>query len=259
MQQSKKDPKLLSKQEAPKHEVSVVVFLRALLDVMPLSIAVIPWGILTGAIAIQIGLTPWQSQMMSLLVFAGAAQLSGMTLMAGSASPWSIFGTTFVISSRHLLYSITFRQHVSSLSLSWRVAIAFVLTDEMFAVSQTHTQRTGKFSAFYALIVGFGFYAVWNLATLVGILAGEYFDNIGALGLDFAIAATFIAMTFDKIRQWPIALTMLVSGIASILLKPYFADSYIVIAGLLGMFVGYFASSGKSPKNQNDELKGKNL
>ncbi len=250
MQQSKQeqDVKLHTNQEISGH-----VFLRAILDVMPLSIAVIPWGILTGAIAIQIGLTPWQSQVMSLLVFAGAAQLSGMTLMAGAASPWSIFGTTFVISSRHLLYSITFRQHVSSLSLLWRTAIAFVLTDEMFAVSQTHTQRTGKFSAFYALVVGFGFYAVWNLATLVGIIAGEYFENVDALGLDFAIAATFIAMTFDKVRQWPIALTMLTSGIASILLKPYFVDSYIVIAGLFGMCVGYFASSKQLPKQPKQQ------
>ncbi len=224
---------------------NISLMIQGILDVMPLSIAVIPWGILTGAIAIQVGLTPLQAQMMSLLVFAGAAQLSGMTLMGSMASPWTIFGTTFVISSRHLLYSITFRQHVSSLSLPWRFAIAFVLTDEMFAVSQTHTQRTGKFSALYALVVGFAFYAVWNLATLVGILAGDYFDNIDALGLDFAIAATFIAMTFDKVRQWPIALTILVSGVSSVMLKPYFTDSYIVIAGLLGMCVGYFASANQ--------------
>jgi len=218
------------------------ILYRAVIDVLPLSIAVVPWGILTGAIAIQIGLSAWQSQVMSLLVFAGAAQLSGMTLMAGSASILSIFGTTFVISSRHLLYSITFRQYVSSLSLAWRIALAFVLTDEMFAVSQTHTQRTGKFSAFYALVVGFVFYAVWNIATLIGIIAGDYFDNITELGLDFAIAATFIGMTFDKIRQWPIVVAMLTSGIASVILKPFFVDSHIVIAGLLGMCIGYLVS-----------------
>lgn len=244
-------PKKSSKQS--KQQSRNIVFFRALLDVMPLSIAVIPWGILTGAIAIQIGLTPWQAQMMSLLVFAGAAQLSGMTLMAGASSSWSIFGTTFVISSRHLLYSITFRQHVSSLSLPWRVSIAFVLTDEMFAVSEAHTKRTGSFSAFYALIAGFTFYAVWNLSTLAGIVAGDYFDNIDALGLDFAIAATFIAMTFDKIRQWPIALTMLVSGVASVLLKPYFVDSYIVIAGLLGMCVGYVSSQKKDSSHDRGQ------
>jgi len=219
---------------------------QALLDILPLSIAVIPWGILTGAIAIQVGLTPWQAQLMSLLVFAGAAQLSGMTLMNNMAAPLTIFGTTFVISSRHLLYSITFREKVSSLPLSWRIAIAFVLTDEMFAVSESHTQQTGQFSAIYALVSGLAFYAIWNIATFIGIFAGQYFKDIDSLGLDFAIVATFVAMTFDKIRDYPIALTMLTSGISSVVLKPFFTDSHIIIAGLLGMCVGYICSSSKT-------------
>lgn len=225
------------------------IIAQALLDILPLSIAVIPWGILTGAIAIQVGLTPWQGQLMSLLVFAGAAQLSGMTLMSNMAAPLTIFGTTAVISSRHLLYSITFREKVSSLSLPWRLTLAFLLTDEMFAVSQTHTQKTGKFSTIYALVTGAAFYAIWNIATFVGIIAGDYFDNIDSLGLDFAIVATFIAMTFDKIRERPIVLAMLVSGISSIMLKPFFVDAHIIIAGLLGMLVGYFVSSNKIEKN----------
>ena len=219
------------------------IFIKAIIDVLPLSIAVIPWGVLTGAIAIQIGLTVWQSQAMSLLVFAGAAQLSSMTLMANAASPLSIFGTTFVISSRHLLYSITFRQHVTDLSFAQRCLTAFVLTDEMFAVSETHTRTEGQFSANHALISGFAFYIIWNMATLLGILAGDFLGDLDALGLNFAIAATFIAMTFDKIRQWSIAMCMLSSGVFAVLLQPYFPGAYIVIAGVIGMSVGYFLST----------------
>lgn len=216
---------------------------QALIDILPLSIAVTPWGILTGALAIQVGLTPWQAQLLSLLVFAGAAQLSGITLIGNMASPLSIFGTTIVISARHLLYSITFRESVAKLSLTWRLALGFVLTDEMFAVSQSHTQRTGTFSPLYALVAGFAFYIVWNVTTFIGIVAGDYFKNIDSFGMDFAIAATMIAMTFDKIRERPILLAMLVSGVGSVVLKPYFTDSHIIIAGLLGMCVGYAVSS----------------
>jgi 4-azaleucine resistance transporter AzlC len=234
------------------------LIIKAILDVMPLSIAVIPWGILTGAISIQIGMTPLQGQFMSLLVFAGAAQLSSMTLMSSMASNLTIFGTTFVISSRHLLYSITFRQHVLKLPLSWRLAIAFVLTDEMFAVSQVHTQRTGHFSVLYALVVGFAFYAIWNIATLIGIVAGDYFDNIDSLGLDFAIVATFIAMTFDRLREWPVAVAIVVGGTMSILVKPYFTDSYIIVAGLIGMFAAYAVSSKtkNEVERESKEVKG---
>lgn len=215
--------------------------LSALIDTLPLAIAVIPWGVLTGALAIQVGLEPLQGQLMSLLVFAGAAQLSGMSLMAGGASLGAIFGSTFVISARHLLYSVTFREHVLVTPLRWRIAIAFVLTDEMFAVSQAHTQRSGAFSPLFALASGLTFYLVWNIATLVGIIAGDQLHDLDSLGLDFAIAATFIAMTFGELRKRPVAIAVLVSGVLAVLLKPLFTDSYIIIASLLGMSTAFIA------------------
>ncbi len=213
--------------------------LQAIVDTLPLAIAVIPWGVLTGAIAIQIGLTPLQAQVMSLFIFAGAAQLSGMTLMAGGASIGAIWGSTFVISARHLLYSVIFREHLLSRPWYWRASIAFVLTDEMFAVSQAHTQRRGGFSELFALVSGITFYVVWNFATLAGILAGDSFNDLDSLGLDFAIAATFIAMTFDQLRRFPILVAVLVSGVLAVLLKPLFADSYIIIASLSGMLMAF--------------------
>lgn len=213
---------------------------------LPLAIACIPWGVLTGALAIDIGLSPWQAQAMSLLVFAGAAQLSALTMFAGGASTLAVFGSTFAISSRHLLYSIVFRQRMLQLSQGWRVLIAFVLTDEMFAVSEAHTRETGRFSALYAFASGMCFYVVWNLATLIGVVVGDSIEDLDSLGLDFAIAATFIAMTFGDLRHRPIFATMLISGVLSILLKPILPDGYIVVAALAGMCVGYYLSEDSS-------------
>ncbi|RBP48344.1 AzlC family ABC transporter permease [Arenicella xantha] len=223
----------------PRVPTKARVWPRAIADTLPLAIAVIPWGILTGALGLQVGLSALQAQLMSLLVFAGAAQLSAMTLMAGGSSLAAIYASTFVISSRHLLYSVVFRAHVAHLSLAWRLGIGFVLTDEMFAVSQNHTNRTGAFSPTFALVSGVTFYVVWNLATLLGIVAGSALTDLDSLGLDFAIAATFIAMTFDQLRRFPIAVTVIVSGVSAVLLKPLFSDSYLVMAALLGMFAGF--------------------
>lgn len=215
----------------------------ACLDTLPLSIAVIPWGILTGALAIQVGMSPLQAQLLSLLTFAGAAQLSCITLLGAGASVNAIFASTFVISSRHLLYSVVFREHVLALPQRWRLAMAFVLTDEMFAVSQSHTHKTGQFSALYALVSGYCFYVVWNIATLVGIVAGDLIENLDSLGLDFAIAATFIAMTFGELRRFPVLIAVLVSGVLSVTLKPYFNDSYIIIAAIMGMFTAFLVGT----------------
>jgi len=217
--------------------------LHAVLDTSPLAIAVIPWALLTGALAVQAGFTPAQSMFMSFFIFAGAAQLSAITLSNAGASWGAILGSTFVISARHLLYSIVFREHVIKLPLRWRLAIAFVLTDEMFAVSQSHTQRTGEFSPLYALVSGFTFHFAWNVGTLFGIVGVDFLSNYESLGLDFAIVAIFIAMTFDQIRRRPILIAIIVSGTVSVICKPFLSDSYIIVAGIAGMSAAYLADT----------------
>lgn len=218
---------------------------QAIIDTTPLALAVVPWGILTGALGIQLGLTPLQSLMMSMLVFAGAAQLSAMSLFAAGAPLGVIFGSVFVISSRHLLYSVVFRQHVLGLSFPKRLLIGFLLTDEMFALSEAHTLRTGKFSFAFAIASGLMFYIVWAITTLVGIFAGKQLHNLEALGLEFAIAATFIAMTFDQLRKFPIVVAVLVSGATAVLLKPLAPNAYVIIAALTGMCSAYWSDSSR--------------
>ncbi|WP_429195813.1 AzlC family ABC transporter permease [Aeromonas veronii] len=194
---------------------------RATLDMLPLSISVIPWGILCGALALQAGLSPLQAQLMSLLVYAGAAQLSATTLFGAGTPLLPIMSSTMVITSQHLLYGFTFRRDVLPLSLRWRASLAFFLTDEMFAVALKDRERSGHFDPAYALIAGFVFYLFWNLATLLGI------------------AATFIAMTIPAMKNLPMVAATLVSGGTALLTKPLLAEIHIIVSALAGMVVGY--------------------
>ncbi|MDP8088452.1 AzlC family ABC transporter permease [Pasteurella atlantica] len=55
--------------------------------VLPLAISAIPWGILCGTLSIQAGLSSMQAQIMSLLVFSGTIQLSGIAIL-GAGGSW---------------------------------------------------------------------------------------------------------------------------------------------------------------------------
>ncbi|SQD78506.1 AzlC family ABC transporter permease [Moritella yayanosii] len=213
---------------------------RAVLDIMPLALATVPWGILCGSLAIKIGLTAIQTQLMSLLVFAGAAQLASITILGAAGAISSIFSSTFVISSRHLLYSAVFREHVRQRSFLSRCCIAFFLTDEMFAVTCAYIEKHKTFSALYAISAGITFYVVWNVSTFAGIVAGQYIPNLENLGLEFAIAATFIAIVIPSIKDPSILIAVLVSGFSALVLSIYIPDSALIIATITGMLAGYF-------------------
>lgn len=211
---------------------------QASIDMMPLCVAVAPWGLLCGSLAVQMGLSPLQAQAMSLIVFAGAAQLSGAAMMGAMAPAGSLWTTTFIISSRHLLYSANFRQYVLALPMVKRVFLAFLLTDEMYALVAAKQKTSGVFDADYALRSGFIFYLFWNVFSLMGILLGQY-EGIETLGLDFAIAATFIALVMPMITSLATLVCVLFSATSMIITTALGLEQALLISAISAMLAGY--------------------
>jgi 4-azaleucine resistance transporter AzlC len=217
----------------------IKIMSKAIVDIFPLALATVPWGVLCGSLAINVGLTPLQAQLMSLLIFAGAAQLAALTIMAATGSLSSMFSSTFVISSRHLLYSAVFREHVRKSSLGLRCSIAFFLTDEMFAVTCAYMEKNKKFSPVYALSSGITFYVMWNISTFSGIVAGQHIPNLEHLGLEFAIAATFIAIVIPTIKNRSVLISVVTSALSAIILSIFMKEYALITATIIGMLCGY--------------------
>lgn len=213
--------------------------LKGVLDMLPLCLAVIPWGILCGSLAIQNGFTALETQAMSLLVFAGSAQLVAIELIAGNTPLLTILFTTFIISSRHFLYGLAVRHKVIDQPLRWRLPVSFVLTDELFAFSHHRKAYRTKIRLIYALSAGFSFYIAWNLWTLIGIVAGAMLPDLTNLGLDFAIAATFIALVIPGVKNLATLATVIVAGVSATLLKSSGFELWLVCSALLAMSAGY--------------------
>ncbi|WP_304414214.1 AzlC family ABC transporter permease [Photobacterium atrarenae] len=218
-------------------ESKLAQFRQGALAVTPLCIAVIPWGLLAGSFAIDIGLDPFQSQALSAIVFAGSAQLVATGLLKVGAGLATLLLTTLIITSRHLLYSISMRDKVSPLPLKWRLGLGFLLTDELFALCGHQSPK--QFNRWYALGAGLWFYLCWNLASFAGIVAGKFIPNLDSLGLDFAIAATFIALVVPAIKNISVLVSVVVAMIASVLCQAYQVEGGLMLASLSAMVAGY--------------------
>ncbi len=208
----------------------------------PLSIAVIPWGLLAGSYAIESGLSMWESQALSAILFAGSAQLVATGMLKAGASLMTMLITTFFITSRHLLYSVSMREKVRYMPLRWRLSLGFLLTDELFAIVGHQSEK--QFQPWYALGAGLSFYLCWNAATLVGIFAGQYIPNMNELGLEFAVAATFIAIVVPNIKGHPVITAVAVSLALSVLCAHFNIEGGLIIASLGGMLAGFVTEKG---------------
>lgn len=214
-------------------------FFQGVLDILPLSIAVLPWGILAGSMAINAGLTFAQAFSMSAVVFAGAAQLVSLGLVMADASVWTILITIFFLTSQHLIYALNFRKDVVQFSLKQRLSIGFLLTDELFAVGiGENKQRT------FAYLFGAGlcFYLAWCLFSLLGILLAQSIPNLENLHLDFSIVAVFILIIVPMIKNRATLVGVICTLIFACIFKYFQFEGGLVLSGILGMLSAMYTA-----------------
>ena len=111
------------------------IFRQGVLEELPLQLGVFPFGIIYGIMAIESGLTPLQSFLMSSIIFGGASQIVFVQLISSSSSIPIILTSITAINSRHFLYSLSMYDFLIKLKLKWRIILAYLLTDEAYAVS----------------------------------------------------------------------------------------------------------------------------
>lgn len=182
---------------------------------MPLWLGIAPFGAVYGVSARAAGLSPFDTQLMSVIVFAGGAQFSAAGLFAAQASMLSLVLTTFLINLRHLLYGLSLGKQIEFKGLL-RLLAAHFLTDEAYGMTITSPQKSSPFF----LGAGFSVFFIWNLCTLLGSLMSRLIPDPAALSIDFIFPLAFLALLIPLLKRFQDLLVVLVAGFAALLLSP---------------------------------------
>ena len=212
------------------------IFLKGIIDVSPLMIPVVPFGLIFGILAIDIGFSPLATMGMSLIIFGGASQIILLQLFSGGASSLVIISSIGAVNSRHLLYGAVVSEHVSDLKLIWKIVISYFLIDQAFARSNEYFKNNNYKNKYFHLVGGgFTCWIVWQTTTFLGIILGAAIPE--KLGLSFAVPLTFLAILINDFRKIINVIVILVSGLVSIFGYNYIPyKAYVIIAALSGLF-----------------------
>ncbi len=177
-------------------------FREGLRAALPLWLGIAPYGLVFGLLGPHAGLGAAGTLAMSLIVFAGSAQFVAVGMLTSGASYVLIVLTTLVVNLRHLLYGASVAPYLRRVSGARKAALSFLLTDEAFALVIAHFRQPGvEPSAAYYLGVASVLYVGWAIATAVGLALGGLVPDPAALGLDFALPATFIALLVPQLKS----------------------------------------------------------
>ena len=213
------------------------IFLKGIVDVSPLMIPVVPFGLIFGILAIDIGFSPLATMGMSLIIFGGASQIVLLQLFSGGASSLIIISSVGAVNSRHLLYGAVVSEHVSDLKLIWKIIISYFLIDQAFARSNDYFKKNNNKNKYFHLIGGgFTCWVIWQSTTFLGIILGAAIPE--KLGLSFAVPLTFLALLVNDFRKVINVIVIIISGFVATLGYNYIPyKAYVIVAGLAGLLI----------------------
>ena len=213
------------------------IFLKGIVDVSPLMIPVVPFGLIFGILAIDVGFSPLATMGMSLIIFGGASQIVLLQLFSGGASSLVIISSVGAVNSRHLLYGAEVSEHVSDLKLIWKIIISYFLIDQAFARSNDYLKENNDKNKYFHLIGGgVTCWVIWQTTTFLGIILGAAIPE--KLGLSFAVPLTFLALLINDFRKLINVFVIVTSGLVATLGYNYIPyKAYVIVAALIGLLV----------------------
>lgn len=186
--------------------------------ILPILLGMTPFAVIAGVSAVETGLSPIEGIGMSLIVFAGAAQLAGLQLLGQGAVWWVIVMTALIINVRFMLYSASLGPHFEKATLKWKAFLAYFLTDQAYAVSIVEFEEERvpiDLRKWFYFGAGVTAWIIWIIGTAVGALLGAGVPE--SWQLEFAIPLTFIALLVPAIKNRAMLTAALVSGVLVLL------------------------------------------
>lgn len=160
----------------------------------PVAMGYIPLGMAFGFLLSQAGAAWWLSPLMSLFVYAGAAQFMVVPMLASGQTLAAIALATLVVNLRHIFYGLSILDRLPD-SRWARLYLAWALTDESYSLITTLPAEARP-----RHIVGIALlnHLWWILGSTFGALIGARLPP-ALQGFDFSLAALFAILV---VSQW---------------------------------------------------------
>ena len=223
-----------------------VIVRDAVRDMSPLLIGVAPFGIIAGVTAVDAGLSPVQAFALSPVIFAGAAQLAAIGLLARDAAVAVVILTPLVINARHIMYSAALAPWFRPLPAGRKAALAYVMTDQAFAVSILRFGRkeeaVGDRVAYY-LGVALSLWLTWQVTSIIGIVVGGGIPP--EWSLDFAVPLVVLALLCPTVTDRPTAVAAVVGAAVAVAGAGLPFNLGLPVGALSGIAAGYLVEGAR--------------
>jgi predicted branched-subunit amino acid permease len=185
-------------------------------DMVGVSLGIAAWGLVTGVAMAKSGLPLPLATLMSLIVFAGSAQLAVLPLMAGGAPIWVVWATALCVNLRFIIFSAGWRPYFAHLPFWQRLRMGYFAADLNYVIflrrfPEPQPQPEQRPYFWGGVVTN---WSAWQVPSLAGILLG---DRIPASwGLGFAGTLALLGLLYALVADRATLLAAAVAGCAAV-------------------------------------------
>lgn len=213
--------------------------------VAPALVATGTWGLVTGVAMVKVGLSQFEALGMTLLVYAGSAQLAALPLIAADAPVWVVLAAAAVVNLRFVIFSAGLYPYFAHYTLGRRLLLGYATTDVGFAISvQRWTAAREQADpgddtlaptrrVWFFLGIAAGNWCAWQSMSIAGIFLAGYVP--GTWGLEFAAILALVALTVPMLNSSPTVAGALVAAALAVLLVALPLKLGLVLAVIAGI------------------------
>ncbi|MBC8079854.1 MAG: AzlC family ABC transporter permease [Gorillibacterium sp.] len=180
----------------------------------PVAIGYLPIALAFGMLTKSAGIPAYVGVLLSLIVFAGASQFVGISMLAASAALPEIFMTTFILNFRHFLMTTAISQKLDpGIPRRVRAMLAFGITDETFAIASLKN-ISQSLSAPYLFGLNSIAFIAWNVGTWAGLILSDGLPAIIQNSMGVSLYVMFIALLIPGLKASPPAVGVAIIAIS---------------------------------------------
>lgn len=230
-------------------------FVRGARDMTGTALGIAAWGLLTGIAMANSGLPLPLGILMSLIVFAGSAQLAALPLLASGAPLWVIWATALCVNLRFIIFSAGWRRYFAALPRGQRLRMAYFAADLNYALFVKRFPQPAPLSQSVPYFWGAVAlnWPAWQLPSLTGLLVGNRIPT--DWGLSFAGTLALLGLTYSLLNDRATSIAAVVAGAAAVAAYALPLKLNILVAIAAAVAVGLLIDhSTRRPAEPEEDL-----
>jgi 4-azaleucine resistance transporter AzlC len=215
---------------------------------IPIVLGYLSIGLAYGVLGVAAGVPGWAVVSMSVLVFAGSAQLVAVSLLGQGAGAGELVAAALLLNLRHILYASALAPLLEPMTRGRLAWVAYELTDETFVVATQAAKQRGRLSFPFEVGLNGISQLSWVGGSVLGVVAGSFVGDPERLGLDYALIAMFLGLLALQMRgRREVVVALAAAAISTVLWLMGLGSTGALVATVVVASVGAIIRPGTGP------------